>query len=275
VWRLNKRTSKDETNQTKIQKDIDNILENLKPHQLETIKIKPLPERPKNIWSSKFGGKPYWPTGKSYPETNEGEPLFLLAQLNFDELPHIEGYPKKGMLQFFIANDGMYGLNFDKPINEVMTAPDGYRVIYHSEISKDNVSLQLNTPETNKDNQLPISGEYALEFYLTKEQPSPTDYRFDAIIDDVFSLDDAVASYLFDNLDASGSKLGGYANFTQDDPRSMKHTGTWILLFQMDTEFSDGVDIMWGDTGVGNFFIEPQSLNDCDFSKVWYNWDCC
>ena len=44
-----------------------------------------------------------------------------------------------------------------------------------------------------------------------------------------------------------------------------------ILLFQLDTT----EDIMWGDSGVGNFFIKKEDLVKKDFSKVWFNWDCC
>lgn len=51
--------------------------------------------------------------------------------------------------------------------------------------------------------------------------------------------------------------------------RSKKKTK--ILLFQLDTV----EDIMWGDSGVANFFISRDALKNKDFSKVYYNWDCC
>ena len=38
------------------------------------------------------------------------------------------------------------------------------------------------------------------------------------------------------------------------------------LLFQMDSD----MHIMWGDSGVANFFIK----NDNDFDDVFYTWDC-
>jgi len=31
---------------------------------------------------------------------------------------------------------------------------------------------------------------------------------------------------------------------------------------------------MWGDCGVGNFFINIEDLKNLDFSDVLYNWDC-
>lgn len=43
----------------------------------------------------------------------------------------------------------------------------------------------------------------------------------------------------------------------------------------MDTDDVNGMDIMWGDCGVANFFIHPDDLKNKDFSKVLYNWDCC
>ena len=33
-------------------------------------------------------------------------------------------------------------------------------------------------------------------------------------------------------------------------------------------------DIMWGDMGVANFFIEPNALKNLDFTNVLFNWDC-
>ena len=46
-----------------------------------------------------------------------------------------------------------------------------------------------------------------------------------------------------------------------------------ICLFQMDTD--DDAEIMWGDSGVANFFIQEKDLAAEDFSDVLYNWDCC
>jgi len=43
------------------------------------------------------------------------------------------------------------------------------------------------------------------------------------------------------------------------------------LLLQID---SIGEHILWGDVGVGNFFITEDELKRKDFSKVLYNWDC-
>ena len=70
-----------------------------------------------------------------------------------------------------------------------------------------------------------------------------------------------------------GSKLGGYPFFTQEDPRTYGDYPTFdTLLLQIDTD--DELDIMWGDSGVANFFIALEDLKKRNFSKVLYNWDC-
>lgn len=54
----------------------------------------------------------------------------LLAQFNFAELPTLENFPDKGILQFYIAaDDDLYSADFDQPFTQ-----DGFRVLYFEEI---------------------------------------------------------------------------------------------------------------------------------------------
>lgn len=250
------------------------IIKKLEPHKLATVKIKPEARNADTIWSSKFGGKPYWPKDKAYPKNHDGENLYLLAQINFDEVPALEHYPHTGIVQFFIGNDDLYGMDFDKPVEELISSPAGYRVIFHPHVSTTLSDLEQDLPEADKDSELPLTREYALSFTLDEELPSPTDHRYEKIAGDIFEYDDDVADYIYDTYTAAGSKLGGYANFTQDDPRRGNDSTQWLLLFQLDSEWEDGVEIMWGDMGVANFFIREADLINNDYSKVWYNWDC-
>ncbi|RYV01547.1 DUF1963 domain-containing protein [Shewanella sp. OPT22] len=254
--------------------EVKEIIAKLEPHKLPIVKIQPLPRKAENIWSSKFGGKPYWLKGKHLPKNKEGNDLYLLAQINFEEVPPLSGFPNKGILQFFIENDDLYGMDFDRPIKEIITSPDGYRVIYHEEIIQTLSDLEQKLPEANSDSLLPLTNEYALSFKLEEELPSPTDYRFDGIAGDIYDYDDDVAEYIYDNFVSVGSKLGGYANFTQDDPRRENKHEKWLLLFQLDSEWEGEIEIMWGDLGVGNFFIREEDFKNGDFTKIWYNWDC-
>lgn len=73
-------------------------------------------------------------------------------------------------------------------------------------------------------------------------------------------------------------QLGGYPYFTQEDPRNgTEYEDLDVLLFQLDTDGGKEVGdlVMWGDSGVCNFFISREALKRRDFSRVCYNWDCC
>ena len=65
----------------------------------------------------------------------------------------------------------------------------------------------------------------------------------------------------------------GYPYFTQSDPRNDNYYDT--VLLQLDSISDEDEDILlWGDVGIGNFFINWEDLKRRDFSKVLYNWDC-
>ena len=55
------------------------------------------------LTDSKLGGIPYIPQGGALPTSVDGKPLFMLAQINCEQLPENTLYPKKGLLQFWIA----------------------------------------------------------------------------------------------------------------------------------------------------------------------------
>ncbi|MGY0216256.1 YwqG family protein [Endozoicomonadaceae bacterium StTr2] len=249
------------------------IVKKLEPHKLPIVKIQPLLRNADDIRSSKFGGKPYWPKGMDYPVNKEGKALYLLAQINFEEVPALKDYPQNGILQFFIEDDDLYGMDFDRPVQDVIEDQSGYRVVYHQDIIQTDSDLEQALPEASQATILPLGREYAVSFKLEQELPAATDYRFEAIAGDIFNFEEDVAEYIYENFSAVGSKLGGYANFTQEDPRAQGDE-QWLLLFQLDSEWENGIEIMWGDMGVANFFIRQEDLEQQDFSRIWYNWDC-
>jgi len=75
----------------------------------------------------------------------------------------------------------------------------------------------------------------------------------------------------YDEATLFGHQVGGHPTFTQEDPRLPDDPR--VLLFQLDSDWQRGV--MWGDSGIANFFIHPDDLARRDFSHVAYNWDCC
>lgn len=226
-----------------------------------------------SLWDSKFGGKPYIPSGFEYPTNSNKQYLGLLAQLNFEDLPKFEGFPEKGILQFFVnfSEDcpNPIGLDFEDPLNQ-----EDFRVIYHENITKDTSKLVTDftfIPEKDL-GESPINGEYKVYGEISFEAMSMYSYNFTDVLSS--EIEDFIFEHNVDQLfEGSGHKIGGYPAFTQQDPREDNDFD--IVLLQVDTDDSDGVDIMWGDCGVGNFFINSKDLKELNFSKVLYNWDCC
>ncbi|HDR7795841.1 TPA: DUF1963 domain-containing protein [Bacillus luti] len=233
------------------------------------------------FFESKFGGYPYLPKNLEHPKDSNGQPMMLLAQLNFEEIPHIEYMPQSGMLQFFVsADDELFGVDFDHPTNQ-----KDFQIIYHSTITEDLTKLVTDFSYLNTlDLEYFIIPEAAKLTFEVAFQPVTTgDYRFEKTFKDSIDLgkiiDDETEvelGELYEELfEGQGHKIGGYPFFTQTDPREYeeKYQQHDILLLQIDTD--DSLNIMWGDSGVANFFIRKEDLINLDFSNVLYNWDCC
>ena len=243
------------------------------------IKIKPKKAKKLPLTASKFGGVPYWDLQKPYPVDNNGNQLALLAQIDLAELPPLPDFPQKGLLQFFISNDDLAGMDFDNRLSQ-----KGWRVVYHASVNPNITEkevLNLAIPLEN----MPLGDtQYQLSFDLGSQSMGLCDYRFEKLFkttaeklkiefDEDDELLDLIEEETYDKLHNStaGHHIGGYPIFTQDDPRYdetlAQHT---ILLLQIDSKNG----ILWGDAGVGNFFITADDLKKRDFSQVLYNWDC-
>jgi uncharacterized protein YwqG len=229
-------------------------------------------------WDSKFAGDPYLPRDTEYPQDAAGKPMKLLAQINFGEVPDIGVFPKTGILEFFISvQDDVFGLDFDNPLNQA-----NFRLLYFKDVVKDKSGLVNDFGFVNmpKDAGFPVSREARLSFTVDSEPVSFTDFRFERLIgkggysffEQFGDQQDKVAEFYTEAFPGSGHKMGGYAFFTQWDPREKNREDYDILLFQMDSD--ESLDIMWGDTGVANFFIKKSDLDRMSFSDVLYNWDC-
>lgn len=223
-------------------------------------------------WESKVGGQPYLPKDQAWPVASDGRALFFLAQLNFAEMPPLPPFPTQGIVQFFILDDDLYGMNFDDGEQQ-----DTFRVLYHPEVMESEAALQSAMPMLRDFEELPHHPDesYPLKFSLAEEVAAITDYQFDQIFGPDFFRQFGEKEWdIMDEFGKAvrpqGHKIGGYAYFTQDDPR--RPADPMLLLFQLDSD--ERMDLMWGDMGVGHFFIREKDLVARDFSRVLYDWDC-
>lgn len=268
---------------------IDQLVEWIKNKtKTEIYNIKIESEGEPTIFDSKIGGLPYWTKDKEYPTDQEGNKLFLLAQINFDKCEVDEPLPKNGLVQFFIMDDDDLGLDYDNPISQKNS-----RVVYHEKvdytITEESIK-EAGIPNSVHDSEMfPVDGEHKLTLQKGTDYMTVNDFRFDKIFSEAYKevygkeisdednyfkvLDDKENDILYDKLYTTNNhKMLGYPYFTQTDPRSESKFSEYdTLLFQLDSDDY----VIWGDVGVCNFFIEKDSLIKKDFSKVLFNWDCC
>ncbi|MBP3893754.1 MAG: DUF1963 domain-containing protein [Atopobiaceae bacterium] len=257
--------------------------------------------RKPGLTDTKFGGLPYWPADLGYPATPKGQKLMLLAQLNLADFGDDERLPGKGLLQFFIdAEDDCSGMDFDDS-----TRQNGFRVIWHKVVDP------AVTPEQVEAIGMPTSlmgfdedylgnvlaGEFALRIEPTTSTMNTADGRIDELFvaccreimgDDFVAgrdsywdlLDNDGVSLLFDELKTPEPAhfVFGHPFFTQSDPRYGELADEFdTLLLQVDSEGDPDTKkdrILWGDVGIGGFFINGEALSRGDFSRVLFNWDC-
>lgn len=243
------------------------------------VEIQFVPQRDLTLWQSKIGGSPYLPKTVDYPKGENGTELQFLAQINFAEVPHLPDFPEAGMLQFYMAaDDDLYGANF-----EDYSKSENFRVLYFPEIEADETQLVTDFSFLpDNDDYSPLSGAAALQFTKKFEPMSWGDYQFNDRLGHLFETDELRWEYAEKVGRSEGHRIGGYPGFTQTDPREYDEAYRTFdcLLFQLDseevgTQKDCRVDLMWGDTGIANFFIKSDALKRRDFSEILFNWDCC
>ncbi len=254
---------------------------------------------------NKVGGIPYLPRDMAWPTDRRGKGLTLLAQINCAWLKGLPEFPHAGLLQFFIGGSGnLYGMDFDD-----QTIPDGFRVLYHEQVdaSVTPEQVQAKRPPDPEEPDLPLmeNAPCRIRFGAAEEQgitgmDFAAPFTFVQVwnasfpgepIQDMWDVlgdidEDVVEELLnphnaesYEGPDIPWHQLGGYPYFTQTDPR--ERSGLYgdldTVLFQLDSDSQPNKRdfVLWGDCGVGNFFINHEALKRRDFSRVAYNWDCC
>ena len=250
------------------------------------------------LTDSKVGGTPYLPRGEAWPVCSYGAPMTFLAQIDCTQLKDLPDFPHAGLLQFFIGTDDVYGADFDDQIAQL-----GYQVFYRETVDPSVTVADIAHPRPSDDQEryTPLGdrpcrivfgqpreqelpeGDHLFEMLFLQawnqrrpEKPLNSIWSFNGRFPkeerdyNIFALDPAAIT--------TGHRMDGYPFFTQNDPRSedIDYQEFDTLLFQLDSEMRDRRElVLWGDCGVGNFFINREALKRRDFSRVLYNWDCC
>ena len=242
------------------------------------------------LTDSKLGGIPYIPQGGALPTSVDGKPLFMLAQINCEQLPENTLYPKKGLLQFWIAatEAPLYGLDYEAPCSN-----DFKRVIYYPDFGEALPIDDFINDYTFDNENLPFNskGQFALHFKkdiesISLEERAATQLFFEKW-NEAFSTHITTIDEFFDEVpddiceeinvyllkEPTGHKIGGYPYFIEYDPREENDPHTFLLL-QIDIDNVEGEEICWGNLGgVANFFISPEDLDNCKFDNIFFHWE--
>ncbi|MEO7486991.1 MAG: DUF1963 domain-containing protein [Ferruginibacter sp.] len=239
----------------------------IEKYKLDTIRIKAKPiqgSKTLPLKQSKFLGKPFLPISQEYPKSKNGDPMILWAQINFEEMPELEKYPTSGILQLFASPTEWEDM-------------DDYKIIFHENLNQEfQTDFQFLTKELYEES--PINCEHELEFTKETEYGGTEDFRFQLTFDgkDYYDFQETLTEENKKEMDrlfyTIGHKVGGYAYFTQSDPRDYdENKKNDLLILQVDTDD----EIMFGDSGVMNIFLNVDDLKGRNFDKAYFNWDCC
>lgn len=265
---------------------LEKVLEEIKRKTIQDcIKIIPYTQEQTSATQSNYFGIPYVTCLSDIPKNEEGKQLTLLTQINLSELPQNELLPKKGILQFWI--DGTHdtlGAEWCKKDKHTRN-----KIVYVKEYGSVDIERvkQIYNSKVNM-NMFPIDKPYLLRFEVVKQCITPNDYKYDSLVvngwnsivdnesdkvENIFGFDSKMEEMIFAVRDMLYGQIGGYPVFAQEDPRYDEKYD--VLLLQIDSQKTDTGRIMWGDSGVCNFFINSESLKNEDFTDFLYNWDCC
>lgn len=191
--------------------------------------------RDATLTQSKFFGFPYLPINIPYPITPRGEYLYLLAQINFEEVPHLEDFPENGILQFYLAGDGCYGFDYENPTNQA-----NFRVMYFPRPEFNKAGLVTNfdflksiwTYENHFfpfwicDSYIPHREDcFALSFSSKSGPISSYDYKFEKLIGseiwNIPSESDEDLWLVYGERFGRGHRLGGNPDFASGIQESL------------------------------------------------------
>ncbi|MBQ9394276.1 MAG: DUF1963 domain-containing protein [Proteobacteria bacterium] len=277
-----------------VQAVANTIIERLRACRFEPAVVMKTEDRKSAILDSKLGGNYYYPATEQ-PPTNlaTGEPLFLLAQINFLQVPHLKDFPENGLLQFFIDPNPFMFRQYYNPMEQV-----SWRIVYYPElpsymqIDKNGFAPRVAGGITS----LPFSSEqsYALRASDKLQRVHWDDFPLNAMLnrhcsdlmpqdpkpEDLSVLREArklAISTLQGEFQAGVTadkviQMAGVPSFTGKDPRGEdpRFPGIKVpnvLLLQLPS--ADGVN--WGGDNYAHFFISRKDLREKNFSRVFFD----
>lgn len=195
----------------------------------------------------------------------------------------LDGYPARGVVQFFIGNDDVFGADFSDFKGGALLG--GKRLVRMVDPAKPGaLHPQPALADTGADRRADFT---PFESLATREhgialRPEPFTDRMGVNIAEAEQrllpwYRDYKCDALFDWLDEDAQRhhtvhhTGGYPAYTQVDIRGYDAYAEFdhVLL-----RLTSDEHLLWGDVGECVFLIRSADLARGDFSRVVYSWDC-
>ncbi|WP_423364643.1 YwqG family protein [Mycoplasma sp. P36-A1] len=176
--------------------------------------------------------------------------------------------------------DYYLGFSVNNPLSR-----KGYKVIYIEDISQPHYNIEdiKNLFEDDYIEESPIKGEVGLKFSIENRflvsQGIDFEKEFKVKFSELNDVEkdnfDSILDYYLD----SASTIGGYPINIKKDLRYNlpEKYHNYKLLLSLDSNFNEPdiskFSMMWGDMGIGKFYIDQSDLDNLDFSKTWFYWE--
>lgn len=278
----------------KLPKELEPLRDKIEATRQDYVKLiyTPCADEDLSLTQSKIGGYPYMPSGFEYPLDVQGNQMILVVQINFAEVPSLEGFPTEGILQFFITDDDMLGMHDE--YREGLVTQKYFRVLYHSMVDTSETKKVFADIPTSSAATMAIFATGACALSFEKKTEFVPTHGFDTKLNfNGYDLEDYLCEEVFPELDYEEVKkiseqyrtankeeflddtLGGYAYAIQGDIRNYykSHLRDYQQLLQISTQPQAGI-LHFASTASAHLYIPPEDLKKRDFSKVVYSWNC-
>ena len=210
------------------------------------------------LLDDKLGGLPYFPIGVDYPVDSEGNPLALLLQVNLKNL-NLDYLKGSGILEIFISSDMNWPLE-----SKIFLFEEGLEQNYDIpkvDLSKFVVEQPIKVSLEKVTSHMPLSNYKAEPILsrLVREELGEELYS-------AYDIEDL-------NLYVPEACIGGYPDFTQDDPRD-ESSNRDECLFKLDSNLNMD-KILIGDSGILTVTISKEDMLKGNFNNAVADWDCC
>lgn len=227
-----------------------------------------------NPTGSRIGGAAFITPENPWPRDRHGKRMQFVAQINLLEIPPRPYYKKDGLLQFFIADHGYYGIDDDDflpPTNYANPHNREVRYIPASEYKNGKLEGGLRTQAKSIQN-----GYFRVAPVIYEQYPSPSDITFyNDLVEHGLLFEDALTSDLDERIHAGPKAIfgGGWAKFAQEDQAQLSFYNHTLLTLLPIRERTTNVKMAWGDSGIANFLMPLEDLQAWNFKNVLYYWD--